>query len=488
MPVMIKICVVLLLSYISSANAFNLIFASNIPRLTEVNETRSLANLAGFIQNKRSHSTSFFIHGGDSLFPNALSVYDSGAHMIDVLNTIQTDVFLVNQREMAKGLDQLTMRANEAEFPLVLSNVFDQRTSANIDGVLPFYTLPTPLGDVGFLMLMSETVNSTYLTEDVLILNPIERAEAFISKMRSQGVSHFVVVTEPDLLKQYPAELFSFADVLFVAAEIREEIHQHDDFLEIWGGGSSGNVAVVDWQPNHIGAHFESYAGAEIMPDTAKMIDRYVSHLGVVLEQPLGLLVAPMDSMRSNIRTQESALGNLFADALRNATKTDFAVLNGGAIRGNRQYRQGEQISRRDIQNELPFGGVVYKVKVFPIELKAIMEHSLSDVENKAGRFLHVSGFEVSYDLSRPVGQRVLTLTSGGRPLVNREYWLAIPDYMKSGGDDYVIDASKVAREMSNQDRFVWNIVADYLASLEVLTPRIEGRLREQTVKAETPQ
>ncbi|MGR0279287.1 bifunctional metallophosphatase/5'-nucleotidase [Marinomonas dokdonensis] len=453
-----------------------------------MNETRSLANLGGFIQNKRAQSPSFFIHGGDSLFPNALSVYDSGAHMIDVLNTIQTDVFLVNQREMAKGLDQLTLRTNEAEFPLVLSNVFDQRTSANIDGILPYYTLPTPIGDVGFLMLMSETVNSTYLTEDVLILNPIERAEAFISEMRSQGISHFVVVTEPDLLKLYPAELFTFADILFVASEIREEVHQHDDLLEVWGGGSSGNVAVVEWLPDSKRAHFESYAGAEIMPETEQMIQRYVSHLGVVLEQPLGILVAPMDSMRNNIRTQESALGNLFADALRSATKTDFAVLNSGAIRGNRQYRQGEQISRKDIQNELPFGGVVHKVKVFPIELKAIMEHSLSDVANKAGRFLQVSGFEVGYDLSRPVGKRVLTLTSGGRPLVNREYWLAIPDYIKNGGDDYVIDASKVAREMSNQDRFVWNIVADYLALVEVLAPRLEGRLREQTVKTEMAQ
>ncbi|MEO9653956.1 bifunctional metallophosphatase/5'-nucleotidase [Marinomonas sp.] len=485
---MLKFFVALLLSYTSSANAFNLIFASNIPRLTEVNETRSLANLAGFIQNKRSQTSSFFIHGGDSLFPNALSVYDSGAHMVDVLNTIQTDVFLVNQREMAKGLDQLTMRTHEAEFPLVLSNVFDQRTSTNIDGVLPYYSLATPIGDVGFLMLMSETVNSTYLTEDVVILDPIERAEAFIHEMRSQGISHFVVVTEPDLLKLYPAERFSFADVLFVAAEVREGVRYHPDLIEVWGGGSSGNVAVVDWQKDDIRAHFESYSGAEIMPETEQMIQRYVSHLGVVLEQPLGVLVTPMDSMRNSIRTQESAMGNLFSDALRSATRTDFAVLNGGAIRGNRQYRQGDKISRRDIQNELPFGGVVYKVKVLPMELKEIMEHSLSDVDNKAGRFLQVSGFEVGYDLSRPVGQRVLTLTSGGRPLMNREYWLAIPDYIKNGGDDYVIDANKVAREMSNQDRFVWNIVADYLVSLEVLTPKVEGRLRDQTVKNVTPQ
>lgn len=474
----------LVLSHVSFSYAVNFIFASNIPRLFEVDENRSLAHLAGYIEEKRAQTPTYFIHGGDSLFPNALSVYDAGAHMIDVLNTMHTDVFLVNQREMAKGIDQLTLRANEARFPMVLSNVIDDRSQDNIESILPYYTLPTPIGEVGFIMLMSETVNITYLTQAIHIQDPVVTAKALIRDMRNQGVSNFVIVTEPDLLELYPAESFGFADVLFVAAESRELIRQHADFLEVWAGGSTGNIALLDWQADSITAHFESYIGAAALSATEQVIDRYVSHLDVVLEQPLGILATTINSQREKIRTQESALGNLFADALRHATKTDMAVINGGAIRGNRQYLKGKQITRKDIQNELPFGGVIHKVKVKPVELKAIMEHSLSDMASLGGRFLQVSGFEVGYDLSRPVGRRVLTLTQHGRPLTQKEYWLAIPDYIKNGGDGYVINVDNVAREMSNQDRFVWNIVADYILSLESLAPRLEGRLREHNSEA----
>ena len=117
------------------------------------------------------------------------------------------------------------------------------------------------------------------------------------------------------------------------------------------------------------------------------------------------------------MRGREAAIGNLIADAMRERSRADAAIMNGGGIRGGKVYEPGAAITRRDVQAELPFGNHLVALDVKGSDLRLALENGLSRLPAAAGRFPQVSGMTVEFDPQRPAGSRVLAITVGGAPL-----------------------------------------------------------------------
>src|SRR3546814_7038048 len=81
-----------------------------------------------------------------------------------------------------------------------------------------------------------------------------------------------------------------------------------------------------------------------------------------------------------------TAIGNLFADAIRAGVDADVGLTNGGGIRGDKTYEAGVILTRRDIQTELPFGNRTVKLQMTGAQLLEALEHGVSAVEEGAGR------------------------------------------------------------------------------------------------------
>ena len=54
-----------------------------------------------------------------------------------------------------------------------------------------------------------------------------------------------------------------------------------------------------------------------------------------------------LDSSTATVRTREAAIGNLFADAMRDGMHADAAILNGGGIRAGKIYAAGRAHHRK---------------------------------------------------------------------------------------------------------------------------------------------
>jgi 2',3'-cyclic-nucleotide 2'-phosphodiesterase (5'-nucleotidase family) len=172
-------------------------------------------------------------------------------------------------------------------------------------------------------------------------------------------------------------------------------------------------------------------------------------------------------------------MGNLIADAMRQATGADIALTNGGGIRGNRTYEAGATLTRKDILSELPFGNVTVVISLSGAELWAALENAVSRIEDKAGRFAQVSGMTFINDPVKPRGGRVISATVGGKALERAaSYTVATNDYIARGGDGYmafkggklILDAAE-ATLMASQ-------VMDYITALGTIEPKIEGRIK----------
>lgn len=481
--------ILLCVNFFNSTVAFavTLLFTSNIPDIFQSDNEATIANLAGYIDQVREESTEdvIFIHGGDSLFPNALSVYDKGAHMIDILNALKTDVFMVNQREFAKGLDSLSLRTEEANFPMVLSNVRDLRTMQQVEGTYPYFVFKTQDLSVAVLMMMSPTVNYRYLRGAAFVRDPLEEMRQLSKQLRAEGVDKIIVVTERDVTMKYPISEMSMVDLVLTSFEGKDDIDFLATPLRAKGGGNDGEILKIHLEKNNASSTAEvvNYSEVQESINVRRVIDSYINRLAIVLDQKVGSISTPMNSIKKNIRTEESALGNLFADAIRSLRNTDFAVINSGSIRGNREYTAGTVLIRKDIHKELPFGGKVNVVNISAAELKQVMEHSLSDVENASGRFLQISGFEVQYDLNKAVGARVLSITQNGQPLEKDNYTLATDDFIKNGGDKYDVFKKKTVISYAVDDPFVWSAVVAFIEEKRNLSPQVDGRLQQVPVK-----
>ena len=194
--------------------------------------------------------------------------------------------------------------------------------------------------------------------------------------------------------------------------------------------------------------------------------------VAAALEEAAGTVVGttevPLNGQRGDIRTQETNLGDLIADALlakaRQAggefgiEKVDIGLQNGGGIRNDSVLPAGE-VSELDTFDVLPFSNFVTVVEdLSPSHLKLIMENAVSAVEDVGGAFGQIAGFTLVYDPSAQKlelddagavvseGQRVkeIALDDGtrlveggapveGAPAVN----LATIDFLARGGDQY---------------------------------------------------
>lgn len=184
-----------------------------------------------------------------------------------------------------------------------------------------------------------------------------------------------------------------------------------------------------------------------------------------------------LNGLRSEVRTEETNLGNLSADAnLWYARQVDSSVVlslkNGGGIRdsigstdsdtGERQRtaanpsagKQAGDISQLDIENSLRFNNGLTLLTINAQQLKQVAEHSVAAVATGAtpGQFPQIGGFRFSFDATRPAGSRVLSLVvvnSQGQVLdfvvdqgqlqgdATRTFRLVTLNFLASGGDSY---------------------------------------------------
>ncbi|MDV3349313.1 choice-of-anchor I family protein [Leptothoe sp. LEGE 181152] len=176
-------------------------------------------------------------------------------------------------------------------------------------------------------------------------------------------------------------------------------------------------------------------------PDIQEIVDALEEVIVAKESNVFGVSDVYLNGVRGSVRTQETNLGNLTADAnLAIAKETDsdvvISIKNGGGIRddigrvvvpaggtGEPDLLPNEEIpgvkpeggiSENDIVNSLRFNNGLTLLTITAEELLAVIEHGIAasspDDSNTQGRFPQVSGLEFSFDLTADPNDRVQSL------------------------------------------------------------------------------
>jgi 5'-nucleotidase/UDP-sugar diphosphatase len=211
---------------------------------------------------------------------------------------------------------------------------------------------------------------------------------------------------------------------------------------------------------------------------TVALIDRYKRQLDERLGEEVGETTSPLDATRDVVRGEESAAGNLIADALRAWGGSDVAIQNGGGIRGDRIFGPGTLI-KRDIQEMLPFSNYGVVLRASGADLWAALENGVSRVEQGDGRFPQVSGLAFTWNPDAPAGSRVQEVLVGDEPLdPDLSYTVATNDFVASGGDGYeTLQRSEVLVPATAGPQLS-SLVISHLQERGAVTADVEGRIR----------
>ncbi|WP_029042544.1 bifunctional metallophosphatase/5'-nucleotidase [Cucumibacter marinus] len=430
-----------------------------------------------------------YIHAGDTISPSLFSGFDSGEHVIELLNMEPVDIFVPGNHEYDFGPDVFKERMNALQGTKLAANLRDEDGSTvdgfadtkmyDFDGVM--------VGVVGLTAGDSvEKSSPGYLQIGDAVSALAESSAA----LREEGadivvaVSHSTWAVDQELIASGNADVVLSGDdhdlhVFFNGATAFAE--PRSDAEQLVNVRLKVNVEMdegerdVSWWPE-----FTVIDTASVTPpeDFATRVAELNAELDRELDVVVGTASTALDSRRAMVRSQETTMGNLIADGMRFATKSDVTITNGGGIRADREYEAGHEITRKDILSELPFGNVTVSLELSGQDILDALENGVQSYPETTGRFPQISGMNVVFDPSQEPGSRVQSVTIGGEPLDPAgTYSVATNDFMARGGDGYTMFAGKPMLVNLTDAKLMANDVMVYIRDQGTVAPEIEGRM-----------
>ncbi|MBX3146793.1 MAG: bifunctional metallophosphatase/5'-nucleotidase [Gemmatimonadales bacterium] len=390
---------------------------------------------------------------GDQLQGSLGSNLMYGRSVVEAMNLLGLDAAAIGNHELDWGADTLAARVAEARYAWLAANVFDSTTGSRPAWARPYAIIdkgPYRIGVVGYLTTATKSI---VIERHVRGLEFREAPDAIADALAAVKAAQpdFTVLVAHEgafcdslackgeivsLARQYDSTAFD----LIVAGHTHTLISTIQRGVPIVSARANGTaVGVVDLVQAADGGRrwtvrVETVYADAVRPDSAagELVARYDAQTGPMARR----VVANLASALTTARGVEYTLGNLIADAQREAVGADFALMNNGGIR--RSLLAGP-VTYSDLFELQPFGNQMLRVRVNGAVVRRMVEHALADGRPDA----HLSGMRVRYDPARPQGQRVVEMrTVGGRLVRNdRTYTLAVSDFLFGGGSGYTMFA-----------------------------------------------
>lgn len=173
-----------------------------------------------------------------------------------------------------------------------------------------------------------------------------------------------------------------------------------------------------------------------------RLINDYNNSIGTELNFGFSL---GQDINNDNCNIQETELGDIITDAMRNCTDADIAFINSGDLGSS---ISSGQVQEEDILNAIPSNLNVSVIELTGADILTLLTNSLTYYPVPDGRFLQMSGLEVDFDSSLIPSQRIQSVLVNGVELdTEKTYTVAITSHLLSNnlnntynGDFTVLD------------------------------------------------
>lgn len=498
--------------------------------MTAVNEARA------------SRENSLLLHAGD-VFSGTLYFNEFlGQADLEFMNAMNFDAMTFGNHEFDlggsdEGHKALTEFVKGAKFPMITANIDFSKDPLFAGMFSDSYAVTTEQGKiyngiikeidgekVGIFGLTTEETEILSSPGSIAFENYIEEANKAVAALEAQGVNKIIALTHIGYNDNAKVDndLLLAKNVEGIDIIVGGHSHTKLDGPDIVNTNTIGEAkdATLIVQANEYGKFLGTldvsfdkngvvteYDGqlieiAKVAADEAglKMFEPYKKRVDEVSNQEIGIeLGAPLENPRSNeedlfsVRANETILGNLITDAMliKSQKYTDkevvMALQNGGGIR---EAIPAGKVTVGQIITVLPNGNTLSLMDVTGAELKAAFELAVENAPKEKGGFLQVSGGRVTYDSSKPAGERIVSvelLNEDGTSTAledGKTYTVATNAFTAIGGDGFTMfKAAYDDGRVTDLGLSDWENFAEHLTSGITIPTETEGRIVDIAAK-----
>ncbi len=451
------------------------------------------AGLAAVRDNLAKTNHVLLVDNGDSIQGEPIGTMTTGESNIELMNAVGYDIATIGNHEFDYGMDRFLELTKRANFPYISANfmhndelVFAPYVIKEFDGVkIAFVGITTPktttsstpkyfqdeTGKFVYTFCQDETGEKLYAAVQKAVDDARAEGAAYVVAMAHLGIEgesapwmstdvianttginalldgHSHSILEQEKVKNKDGE-----EVLLAACGTKL---QAIGYLRISAKDGSMATGLYKWDTSNA-VSLPDLIGLdnEVATKVNEAMDTLNEKLGeVVAKSAVDLVISDPETDVRIVRTAETNLGDLCADAYRDQSGADIAFVNGGGIRV--KIAAGD-ITLNDILKVHPFGNALCVVEATGQQILDALEWGSRVVPEETGGFLQVSG--LTYEIHTYIESsctadenglftgvageyRVKNVKVGGEDLdVNKTYTLACHDYLlKNAGDGFTM-------------------------------------------------
>ena len=362
--------------------------------LSESDGEFGASRLAGaMLAEAEKAEATVMISGGDMFQGTALSNYNHGKTVIDVMNKIGFDAMALGNHEFDWGYDTIHQFVDgdkdngEANFPYLGCNIIEKSSGVMPDGVKGYQIIERgglKIGIIGFMGEENESDIAQAMIKDYEFINPLPIVKEIATDLRTnQGVNVVIVVGHQgnelnDLFASFPHE--ARIDAIINA-------HSHGTYAEtviredgvrvpcVQAGSAGEKYASITLNINQETKEVTGGTGV-IRRNTGNTKDskvqKIINELVAETEPVFGRVIGVA---RENVSRYGAA--DWAATALMEYANTDVAVINIGGIRSQAfPINLNSEIKVSRIHEIMPFDNVLKTVDLKGSAVRALVNKS----------------------------------------------------------------------------------------------------------------
>ncbi|MCR5012202.1 MAG: bifunctional metallophosphatase/5'-nucleotidase [Lachnospiraceae bacterium] len=433
---------------------------------------------------------------GDAIQGEPIGTVTNGSFIIDLMNDAGYDVAIPGNREFGYGMDRFLELTEMADFPYISCNfnkegelVFDPYTIKEVNGVkIGFVGVTTPHTLTTSTPKYFQDENGEFIygfMQDETGEQVCAAVQSAVDAARAEGADYVVVLGH--MGKDTTDRPYTYKEIIenTEGIDVFLDGHSHDK-VQVEVKDRAGNTVIrsacgqrleavgyvrISAEDGSLSTGLYAWEGETSLTETMRIENPMSTKIAekqsevadllneVVASSSVDLIANDPEAVDANgdpiriIRLQETNLGDLCADAYKEQTGADIAIINGGGIRAD--IPAGD-ITYGDIISVHPYGNMICVVDATGQQIIDALEWGVRSLPDENGAFLQVSGLTYEIDMSVESSctydmdgmftgvegdYRVKNVRVGGEPIdPEKTYMVASHSYLlKDCGDGYTM-------------------------------------------------
>ena len=469
------------------------------------------------------------VDNGDAVQGEPIGTITEGGSIIDLMNAVGYDIAIPGNHEFDYGMDRFFELTEMADFPYISCNfnkegelVFDPYIIKEVKGVkIGFVGVTTPYTLTSTTPRYFQDDNGKFIygfMQDETGDQVYEAVQSAVDAVRAEGVDYVVVLGH--MGNEVTSRPYTYKEVIenTEGIDVFLDGHSHDK-NQVEMKDKAGNTVLrsacgkkfdgigyvrISAEDGSLSTGLYTWESETSLPELMRIENPISDEIAakqselsdllneVVASTAVDLIAYDPEAVDADgnpiriIRMQETNLGDLCADAYRQQTGADIAIINAGGIKTD--IPAGD-ITYGDILSVHPYGNMICVVDATGQQILDALEWGARLMTDESGAFLQVSGLTYEVDMNVESSctfdnegmftgvegpYRVKNVMIGGEPIdLDRTYMLASHSYLlKNGGDGYTM--------FKDSQMILNDVILDNQVLINYITRAMDGVVGEQ--------